>query len=196
VSRALQSLVLAQEGVLHPVFSSIEEWLGRTTQEYYAILAQVGEGKWQPERDALPWVRFCLTAHFHQAATLIRRNTEYEEVFAGIDKIIEREKLPERAGLPLFDAALGMSLTNSWYRRDAEVSELVASRDLKRLSELELLEPTGENRGRRYSPGKILRDLRESVRRDQVPLADPYYIMRDKRARAAIYPPEPRLPGI
>jgi Fic family protein len=147
VSRALQTLVLAQEGILAPVFCSIEEWLGRVTQEYYAVLANVGQGKWQPERDALEWVRFCMKAHYHQAATLVRRNNEYEELFAGIDKIIKRERLDERSGLPLFDAALGRSITNSWYRRDAEVSELVASRDLKRLSDLGILTPPWRETG-------------------------------------------------
>ena len=33
MARALQTLVLAREGVVHPLFSSIEEWLGRNTQE-------------------------------------------------------------------------------------------------------------------------------------------------------------------
>ena len=44
ISRALQTLVLAREGILHPVFCSIEEWLGRVTAEYYAVLAEVGQG--------------------------------------------------------------------------------------------------------------------------------------------------------
>ncbi len=44
MARALQTLVLAREGVLAPEFSSIEEYLGsrRNTQEYYAVLALVG----------------------------------------------------------------------------------------------------------------------------------------------------------
>src|SRR5581483_7985133 len=139
VSRALQTLVLAREGILEPMFCSIEEWLGRVTQEYYAVLADIGQGKWNPHRDALPWVRFCLRAHYHQAATHVRRNIEYEELFDGLDKIVERERLDERVALPLFDAALGWSITNAWYRRDADVSELAASRDLKKLSDLGLL---------------------------------------------------------
>ena len=63
MARALQTLMLAREGILHPVFCSIEEWLGRNTDSYYAILKEVGEGKWSPQNDALPWVRFCLRAH-------------------------------------------------------------------------------------------------------------------------------------
>src|SRR5260370_254187 len=43
MARALQTLVIALDGILHPVFSSIEEWLGRNTEEYYQILALTGE---------------------------------------------------------------------------------------------------------------------------------------------------------
>lgn len=69
VWRALQTLVLAREGVVHPLFSSIEEWLGRNTQDYYAVLAHVGEGSWNPTNSALPWVRFCLKAHYQHRPT-------------------------------------------------------------------------------------------------------------------------------
>lgn len=193
VSRALQTLVLAREGILHPVFCSIEEWLGRVTQEYYGVLAEVGQGRWHPERDTHPWIRFCLKAHYHQAAALIRRNNEYGEIYDGIDEIVEREKLDPRVALPLFDAALGTSITNSWYRRDADVSELVASRDLKRLSELNLLIPKGERRGRTYDAGKELKKLRESVRRDQ-PFVNPYELMKDKENVTRYLPKEPFLP--
>ena len=58
MARALQTLVIARGGILHPVFSSIEEWLGEHTQEYYAVLAQTGAGVWSPERSAQPWIRF------------------------------------------------------------------------------------------------------------------------------------------
>jgi Fic family protein len=171
ISRALQTLVLAREGILHPVFCSIEEWLGRVTAEYYAILAGV---------------------------TLIRRNLEYGDLYQGIEKIVAREGLPERATLPLFDAALGTPIINSWYRRDAEVSEAVASRDLKRLIDLKLLEPHGEKRGRNYESGKELKELRKSTRHDK-PYRDPYEYMTDTKTLAkylAYDHGEPRLPGV
>ena len=57
MARILQSLVLAREGILAPEFASIEEYLGRRTQEYYDILAEVGGGG-QLKRDARPWIRF------------------------------------------------------------------------------------------------------------------------------------------
>jgi Fic family protein len=199
VSRALQTLVLAREGILDSVYCSIEEWLGKVTPEYYAVLASVGEGKWQPDRDPLPWVRFCLKAHFHQAATLLRRNEEYSKLYAGIEKIIKREYLDERSTISLFDAAHGLSITNSWYRRDAEVSEVVASRDLKRLCDVGLLVPSGEKRGRTYAAANELKELRKSVRQDQ-PYLDPYEIVGDQSRQDYYFsewnPPEPTLPGL
>ncbi len=191
MSRALQTLVLSKDGLLHPVFSSIEEWLGRNTQEYYDILGLTGQGTWNPRRDAGPWVRFCLKAHYQQAATLIRRNEEYEKLFDGILAIVQRDKLPDRAAVPLFDAALGLRLTNQRYRRETELTEFGASRDLKRLSEAGLLEPKGEKRGRTYLAAKPLTDLRLSVR-VRVPLSDPYDLVA-KRQQAR---QEPLLPGL
>src|SRR5579863_7904725 len=42
MARALQTLVLTRNNVVSPVFCSIEEWLGRNTDAYYAILGEVG----------------------------------------------------------------------------------------------------------------------------------------------------------
>jgi Fic family protein len=87
MSRALQTLVLALEGHFDPVFSSIEEWLGNHNTAYYQVLSDVGQGKWRPEGDALPWVRFCLLAHHQQAARSIRRNEEYGRLYERIEAI-------------------------------------------------------------------------------------------------------------
>ena len=188
MARALQTLVLAREGVIHPLFSSIEEWLGRNTQEYYNILGAVGEGSWHPSRSALPWVRFCLKAHYQQANTLIRRHEEYESVFESIEKMIAREKLLERMVIPLFNAALGFRVTNSRYQKETEESPYVAGRDLKVLAESEILVPHGERRGRYYTAGKELRDARQGARRDRTVL-DPYELPEVSGAGS------PRLPG-
>jgi len=47
-----------------------------------------------------------------------------------------------------FDAALGLRLTNGRYRAETELTEFGASRDLRRLCEVGLLDPKGERRGR------------------------------------------------
>jgi Fic family protein len=176
MARALQTLVMARGGILSPVFSSIEEWLGRNTATYYAILAQVGQGSWHPENDALPWIRYCLRAHYQQAATLIKRNAEIGRIWEEINKIIARYGLPPRTEIALINAAFGMSVRNSQYRAEYDISDVVASRDLKKLCDLEFLTPIGEKRGRFYKATKKLLELR-AMNRIVRKADDPYQII-------------------
>jgi Fic family protein len=71
-ARCLQTALLVKDGIVAPEFSSIEESIGRNKTAYYAVLSEVGGGAWAPQRDAHPWVRFCLAAHYRQAKTLLR----------------------------------------------------------------------------------------------------------------------------
>lgn len=178
MARALQTLVIALDGMLHPVFSSIEEWLGRgqNTIAYYQVLAETGQGQWNPERSAHNWIRFCLKAHYQQAATLIRRDEEYSTVFEHVERLMLENGLHERMSLPLFDATLGYALTNARYRSHAEVSELVASRDLKKLCDVGLFVPKGERRGRTYSASDQLVQIRNASRLRRK-LVDPYSLV-------------------
>jgi Fic family protein len=177
MARALQTFVLARRGVISPEFSSIEEWLGRNTDAYYKILADVGQGAWHPENDALPWVRFCLTAHYQQAATLMKRNALIGRVVGEIEKIRQALGLPERCDAPLMDAAFGHTVRNQRYREEHRISEAAASRDLKRLSDAGFLVPAGEKRGRRYLAGAPLKALMEKTA-DRSRAADPYDLVK------------------
>jgi len=53
---------------------------GCPTTTSYAVLAEVGQGAWHPEHNPIPWIRFRLTAHYHQAETLLRRTNELERL--------------------------------------------------------------------------------------------------------------------
>ncbi len=161
MARALQTLVLARNGVVSPVFCSIEEWLGRNTEPYYAILGEVGKGNWHPEHDALPWVRFCLVAHYQQAATLMKRNAVIGRMWGEMEKLRKAHGLPDRTELALMDAAFNYKVRNGRYRVDNEISDVVASRDLKRLSDLGILMPVGEKRGRYYIAAPKLKKIRD-----------------------------------
>jgi Fic family protein len=187
MARTLETLVLSRNDILSPTFSSVEEWLGRNTQSYYDILARIGQGKWSPENDALPWIRFCLRAHYQQAVTLVKRNREVADVWDKISGIIRRLSLPERVEAALMDAAFGYRVTNSRYRSVNQISEVVASRELKRLTEAGLLVPYGEKRGRYYLASPSLRAIRDGSR-DLKRAADPYELVQ-----AAEQPP---LPGL
>ncbi|MGQ0665343.1 MAG: Fic family protein [Pseudomonadota bacterium] len=168
MARALQTMVLSREGILDPRFSSIEEYLGRNTLAYYAVLAEVGQGSWHPEKDPLPWIRFCLTAHYRQAETLLRRTKEMARAWDYLEAEVKRRGLPERATLALVDATFGWRVRNSTYRAAAEVSENLASRDLKLLVDQGLLMPRGERRGRSYVASDFLREIRAKTRERKV----------------------------
>jgi Fic family protein len=73
-ARCIQTALLAKEGIFAADFSSIEDYVGRNHTAYYTVLSEVGGGTWAPQRDAHPWVRFCLTAHYRQAKALLRRS--------------------------------------------------------------------------------------------------------------------------
>jgi Fic family protein len=173
MARCLQSLVLARTGTLAPPFSSIEEYLGHNTRAYYDVLAEVGGGAWHPERDARPWIRFCLTAHHRQASTLLRRTRELGKLWELLEGEANRRALPDRMLLALADAATGLRVRNATYRSAAEVSENTAGRDLKILVDQGLLVAEGEKRGRFYTGSGILRELRAKVRETEK-VEDPF----------------------
>jgi Fic family protein len=173
MARALQTFVLAREGILDPRFSSIEEYVGRNSQDYYAVLGEVGQGTWHPENDALPWIKFCLRAHYFQAQTLLRRVKEAQQLWDGIEAELKRRKLPPRMIGALMDAAAGRTVRNPVYRKDSEVSAQVAKRDLKSLVDEGLLLPKGERRGRIYIGSPYLREMCNAGRADR-PISDPF----------------------
>lgn len=156
MARALQTMVLAMEGILAPEFSSIEEYVGRNPQDYYNVLAEVGQGTWRPERDALPWIRYCLVAHYRQARTLLRRYSETSRLWHALEQETKKHKLNERVINALADAAIGLQVKNPVYRKQAEITDQVARNDLTRLCGLGFLVPKGERRGRVYVAGKSL----------------------------------------
>ena len=189
MARCLQTLVLARDRVLAPVFSSIEEFLGRNTQAYYDVLGDVGQGAWHPERDARPWVRFTLRAHYLQAQTFLRRRQEAEMLWEGSIQLASERGLPERCAAGLMDAAYGLRVRRGSYRSlvesatGEEISDLTASRDLKAMVDGDLLLPVGERRGRYYVAPEILKDLRAQVRASRVPRGDqdPFARVQEER---------------
>jgi Fic family protein len=176
MARALQTLVLARDGILDPVFSSIEEYLGsgKNTPEYYAVLAKVGGGEWNPGNDPTEWVSFNLRAHHIQAQTVLRRTNEARKLWAAVEALVEGKGLPDRAIASLCNAALGFRIRRSSYMHDADVEPATAARDLRTLVEADLLVPHGQTRGRRYVASQHLRDVYLQVRAARPSIVDPY----------------------
>ncbi|CAN5255290.1 Fic family protein [soil metagenome] len=173
MARALQTLVLGREGILEPPFSSIEEYLGRNTQEYYDVLAEVGQGSWHPRNNARPWIRFCIKAHYHQGKTISRRIEHTRRIWDVLEKLLAERRLPDRCIYALADATMGFKVRNSNYRNIADISLNLASRDLNTLVENDLLKAQGEARGRFYTATEEL----EAIRKETAPakkIDDPF----------------------
>jgi Fic family protein len=188
MARCLQTLVLARDKIVVPVFSSIEEFLGRNTGTYYEVLGDVGQGSWHPENDARPWVRFCLRAHFLQARTLLQRREEIEALWVACYNLAAKEKLSERCTAALIDAAYGFRVRRSSYQSAVQVSwdeavpDVTASRDLKAMVQKGLLVPVGERRSRHYLASDGLKAIRDEIRSRRAPREerDPFNIVRSE----------------
>ena len=163
MGRCLQTLVLARAGTVNPIFASIEEYLGRNTADYYAVLGEVGGGSWNPLRDTKPWIRFSLTAHFRQATTLLNRSRYYAEVFEASETLAKDRGLDTRVAFALADAAIGYRVRNATYRPNADVSQKTATRDLSDLVEAGLLEKLGKKRGTYYVRSEMLATLMSRI---------------------------------
>jgi len=189
MARCLQTLVLARDRVVAPIFSNIEEFLGRNTGAYYAVLEEVGAGSWNPHRDARPWIRFCLRAHYMQIRTMLRRRQETEDLWNACAGLAEGKGLPERCATALVDVAYGLRIRRGSYRKAVEggtgeeISEQTATRDLQAMVDRDLLEPVGERRARYYLAGIEPARLRQEIVAARPPQTgnDPFEMVQSRR---------------
>lgn len=163
-ARVLQSLVLAQSEPLSPLFLSIEEFLAANTKDYYAVLAEVGGGVWNPKVNAKPWIRFVLNAHYRQAEQVRVNAAQLNASWNEIAQLVENLGLNERVVSPLVHVETGNTLTNQIYRSLVQeagdsISTLTASRDLAELVESKLLIAVGDTRARTYVSGPALNQI-------------------------------------
>jgi hypothetical protein len=160
ISRIAQSLVLAREGLLAPEFVSIEEYLGRNTDAYYTMLRNVQGGSYQPERDAAPWVRFCIDAHIEQAHRRLEQIAAASARWSAIEGLVEGRGWPDRLVIAL-EQSLFQGVDRASYVAEARVSAPTASNDLRRLLDAGLIVRRGRGRSTRYVASG---DLHDAVR--------------------------------
>ncbi|MGB0670830.1 MAG: Fic family protein [Rhodospirillales bacterium] len=189
-ARCIQTAVLANEGIVDPVFSSIEEYIGRNQQAYYDVLAEVGGGAWHPQHSSKPWVRFCLSGHYRQAQTLLRRTREIEGMYNEYAELVRQRGLQERTALALVEAAIGLRVRNASYRISADISNNLASRDLKALADAELLVAAGEKRGRHYAAGNQILDVRRRLKLPKIS-DDPFTDLHRRNPNQGVLFPDP-----
>jgi Fic family protein len=174
MARALATSVLTRSAIGEPEFSSIEEWLGANTEDYYSVLALTGRGSWPPRDDAHLWLAFNLRAHHMQAQTVARRVEDADLTWIELDGLVARHSLPERTIEAMFDAVLGYRVRRATYLKRASITDQTATRDLAVLTAAGILTPHGTGRGRYYTAGPPLREIYDRRRAWRAPLRDPY----------------------
>ena len=175
MSRSLQTLLIAREGVLAPEFSSIEAWLGRpgNTWEYYQVLARRG-AHYRPDQDVSEWIGFNLLAYHQQVQTVRARFERSGRVWERSSDFATRSGLDERIVSALHDVAMAGRVRRSRYGASEGLSVQQAQRDLKALTERGVLTPVGRTRARYYVAGERFPDAVLEIARTPSSLVDPY----------------------
>lgn len=175
MSRSLQTLMIAREGVLAPEFSSIEAWLGRpgNTWEYYRELEARGS-VYLPDQDVSSWIKFNLTAYHQQAQTVQRRLDRAGQVWVALTAFAEDLRLDERTISALHDVAIAGRVRRSRYEHAESLSLQQAQRDLRDLVTAQVLEPVGRTRARYYTAGPRFPEAALDIAQTPMTLADPY----------------------
>jgi Fic family protein len=179
MSRSLQTLLIAREGLLAPEFSSIEAWLGRpgNTWEYYRELGRRG-ATYLPDQDVSGWVGFNLTAYHQQAQTVQGRIERSERVGDVLQQFATGAALDERVVSALHDVAISGRVRRSRYEQAEALSRQQAQRDLRDLVTARVLEPVGRTRARYYVAGPRFPEPALGLARTPMTLVEPYHPTR------------------
>jgi Fic family protein len=161
LARIVQSLVLARERILSPELGSIEDYLARNTPDYYEVLREVQGGSYQPDRDAAPWVEFCIDAHLEQAERRLEQVEEAGHRWGALEAVAEERRWPERLVIAMEHALTG-GVERGRYSGEAGIALPTATGDLRRLADAGLVRKEGGGRSTRYVASD---DLRERVQR-------------------------------
>jgi Fic family protein len=158
VSRIVQSLVLAREGLVSPEFGSIEEYLGRHTEAYYAALNEAHGPAYDPGRDASGWIAFCIEAHLAQARQRLNQIEDAAARWARLEELVAARNWPDRLAIALEQSLLG-GTDRASYAHEADVSAPTASADFRRLLDAGLVDQHGRGPSTSYMATEQLRRL-------------------------------------
>ncbi|MFI5892746.1 Fic family protein [Actinoplanes sp. NPDC051513] len=175
MSRSLQTLLIAREGVLAPEFSSIEAWLGRpgNTWEYYRELQRRG-ATYLPDQDVSGWIRFNLTAYHQQAQAVQHRMDQSAAVWGLLTAFADNAGLDERVISALHDVAVVGRVRRARYEQAEGLTLQQAQRDLRDLATAGLLVPVGRTRARYYTEGPRFPAPALEIARTPFTLTSPY----------------------
>ncbi len=156
ISRIVQSLVLARDGLMSPEFGSIEEYLAAHTASYYDALNEAHGPKYEPDRDVTAWIAFCVDAHLAQARQRLAQIEDAATRWARLEQLVDSRGWPDRLVIALEQALMG-GTNRAIYASEADVSPATASADFRRLLDAGLVDQAGRGRSIRYEPTNRLR---------------------------------------
>jgi Fic family protein len=149
-ARIVASLVMYRGGLRHPQFTSLEEWWGQHSDDYYEAFACLGP-QWDETADVTPFVAAHVSAQKRQAEALSLRHRAEQILWTVLEDIaIHDLGAKPRVVNALWEAFFGREVTNRYYRGLADVPQVTASQDLKQLQTSGLLRPEGGGRNRAY----------------------------------------------
>lgn len=175
MSRSLQTLLIAREGVLAPEFSSIEAWLGRSRNRwaYYQELGARGS-TFQPNQDVSSWIKFNLIAYHQQAQRVQSRLDRTNEVWQELSKLTHTIGFDERVVSALHEVAMFERVRRSRYEQAEGLNLQQAQRDLRELVSAGILVSVGRTRARYYEAGERFPEKILEIARTPMTLRDPY----------------------
>lgn len=175
MSRSLQTLLIAREGVLAPEFSSIEAWLGRpgNTWEYYKVLRDRGT-EYRPAQDVSAWVRFNLTAYHEQAQAVRNRMRRAARTWQILADFASASGMDDRVVSALHDVAMTGRVRRLRYEHAEGLSLQQAQRDLRDLVAADVLTSVGRTRARYYTEGARFPAEALTEARTPTALTNPY----------------------
>jgi Fic family protein len=175
MSRSLQTLMIAREGVLAPEFSAIEAWLGRpgNTWEYYRELERRG-AVYRPDQSVAGWLRFNLTAYHQQAQTVQARLERSSRVWELLSAFAEARGFDARVVSALHDVAMAGRMRRFRYEQAEGLSLQQAQRDLRDLVAAQVLNSVGRTRARHYLAGPNFPEPARALASTPITLTPPY----------------------
>ncbi|MGD0555604.1 MAG: Fic family protein [Streptosporangiaceae bacterium] len=185
MSRSLQTLMIAREGVLAPEFSSIEAWLGSpgNTWEYYRELGRRGPS-YDPDQDVSGWIEFNLLAYHQQAQTVRDGLRRSAQVWRDVASFADDAGLDERMVTALHNVAMAGRVRRLRYQHAEGLSLQQAQRDLRDLVTAGLLTSVGRTRARFYTAGPRFPEQVLETASTPITLTDPYRLARQLTRQA------------
>ena len=146
-ARILETLLLYKGGFRGADLISLEEYFGRDTGRYYEAIAGALGPIYSPPGDASKWLEYYLGAHVQQAQEALG---EFLTARYLVDRLSSTFQFPTSEAAVVILAQQRGIVTNRSYRAVTGRPAQSAASDLKRFTEIGLLERQGRGRGVLY----------------------------------------------